>query len=345
MTNKTILKSNIHFVEEHITIKKAIHKLGYLKNRFCIVVDKKKRFKGTITDGDIRRGLLKGYNSKDKIYQYSKKKNFVTYKKFNQEKINNILQKKELDFLPYINKKKEIIDIYTIKKIKDSSIKNSMLIMAGGKGFRLRPLTEKTPKPLLLVNNKPLIENIIINAKNKGLRNFIISINYLGKKIKKYLGNGKRYNVKIEYIEEKKPLGTAGALGLIKKFDSPIILSNSDIISNINYNEMIKYHKKKKALITVSAKIIKNTINYGNIITSGSRIKNIIEKPSRETKINAGIYIVDSKIKKYIKKNEYLDMTTLINQLIKKKLKVEIFPLHESWTDYGLKKNILKHQS
>ena len=219
-----------------------------------------------------------------------------------------------------------------------------MLIMAGGKGIRLRPLTSKTPKPMLLVNNKPLIENIIINAKRKGISNFIISTNYLGEKIKKYLKNGKELGVKIKYISERKPLGTAGSLSLLKDFNKTIILSNADIISDIDYSEMINYHNKKKSMITVSAKIIRNTINYGNIITKGSRVLNIIEKPVKDQKINAGIYVINPEIKKFLKKNSYQDMTNLINLLLKRKCKVEIFPLHETWTDYGLKKNIAKHQ-
>ena len=218
-----------------------------------------------------------------------------------------------------------------------------MLIMAGGKGLRLRPLTKNIPKPLLLVNKKPIIENIILNAKDKGINDFIISINYLGKKIKKYLGNGKKHGVKISYLKENKPLGTAGSVSLLKNFNHPIIITNSDVISDINYTDMINYHNKKKSLITVSAKIIKNSIDYGNILSKGSRILRVTEKPKKDIKINAGIYILDPKIKKFIKKNKYLDMTSLINNLSKKQLKVVMFPLHETWTDYGLKKNILKH--
>ena len=338
------LKKNIHFLFEDMSIKHAINKLSLLKERYCIVTDKKRLFKGTITDGDIRRGLLKGLTIKDKIKSFSKKKNFVTYKELTQKRINIILKKKDISFLPLLNARKQVLDIYSKKKIKSFSLDVTMLIMAGGKGIRLRPLTSKTPKPMLLVNNKPLIENIIINAKRKGISNFIISTNYLGEKIKKYLKNGKELGVKIKYISERKPLGTAGSLSLLKDFNKTIILSNADIISDIDYSEMINYHNKKKSMITVSAKIIRNTINYGNIITKGSRVLNIIEKPVKDQKINAGIYVINPKIKKFLRKNTYQDMTSLINLLLKQKCKVEIFPLHETWTDYGLRKNIIKHQ-
>lgn len=337
-------KKNIHLLFEDKPIKYAINKLSLLKERYCIVIDRKYSFKGTITDGDIRRGLLKGLTIKDEIKSFAKKKNFVTYRELNQHKINIILKKKDISFLPLLNAKKKLLNIYTKKKVEGSILDTSMLIMAGGKGMRLRPLTEKIPKPMLLVNKKPMIEHIIINAKKKGISNFIISVNYLGKKIKKYLNNGKKLGVKITYLSERKPLGTAGSLSLLKNFNKTIILSNADIISNIDYYDMINYHNKKKAILTVSAKIIKNTINYGNIITKGSRVLNIIEKPVKDLKINAGIYVINPKIKNFLKKNTYQDMTDLINLLLKKKCKVEIFPLHETWTDYGLKKNIIKHQ-
>jgi len=337
-------KKNVHFLFEDMSIKYAINKLSYLKDRYSIVLDRNYSFKGTITDGDIRRGLLKGFTSKDIIKNFSKKKNIVTYKKLDQAKINEILKKKDINFLPLLNSKRHVIDIYTKKKIQSLNLDTPMVIMAGGKGTRLRPLTNKTPKPMLLVKNKPLIENIIINAKKKGITNFIISINYLGKKIKKYLSDGKKLGVKIRYISERKPLGTAGSLSLLKNFNKTIFLSNADIISNIDYYEMLNYHNKKKSMLTVSAKIIKNSINYGNFNTKGSRVTSIVEKPVKDLKINAGIYVINPKIKKFLKKNSYQDMTNLINFLVKKKYKVEIFPLHETWTDYGLKKNIVKHQ-
>jgi len=334
-----------YLLHEDTSIKVAIKKLSNFDNKFCVVLNKQGIFKGTLTDGDIRRGLLKGLNSKNKVSDYSRKKNVFTFKKLSKKEIEVIMKKKGINFIPYLSSKKKIIKIYIKNTNKDSDfLQNKMLIMAGGKGLRLRPLTDKIPKPLLLVNNRPIIENIILNAKKNGINNFLISINYLGKKIKKFLGDGKQYGVKINYLIEKKPLGTAGSIHLIKNFNKPIIVSNADIISDINYKDMLAYHKKNKSIITVSTKIINNAIDYGNIITKGNKILGIYEKPKKEIKINAGIYIISHKIKKFLKKNTYLDMTELINKLIKKNLRANIFPLHESWTDYGLKKNIIKYQ-
>ena len=344
MNNKNIKK---HLVTPEHKIKFVIKKLspsgGLENNKFCLVVGNQKNLLGTITDGDIRRGLLKNYNVNDKIEKIYKKNPLSTRKILSNNQINKILNKKGITFLPLINKKNEIIDIYDSKKTDEvSSINFPMLIMAGGKGLRLRPLTNKIPKPLLLVNKKPIIEHIITNAKNQGISNFFISINYLGHKIKKYLGNGSKLGVKIKYLEEKKPLGTAGSIKLIKKFNKPIIVTNSDIISKIDFKEMIKTHKKNKSQLTIVAKVFYEKDNYGRIIANGIVVKKIIEKLEQNLLINAGIYLINPKIKKIIKNSEYLDMTDLINKVLKKKIKVCVFPIHEEWLDYGLSKNKIK---
>ena len=332
-----------HFIFAKDKIKIAIRKLDKLDNKFCLVLGSHKKILGTITDGDIRRGLLKNYNINEKVEKIYRRRPVVTRKILTKKEIESILNKNNITFLPLLNKKNKVIDIYGNHKIEEAaSIDCQMLIMAGGKGLRLRPLTKKIPKPLLLVNKKPIIEHIITIAKNQGIKNFYISINYLGHKIKKYLGNGSKLGIKIKYLEEKKPLGTAGSINLIKKFDKPIIVTNSDIISKINFKEMLSAHKKNRSHLTMVAKVFYEKDNYGRIVASGNTVKKVIEKLEQNLLINAGIYIVDPKIKKIIKNSEYLDMTDLINRALKEKLKINVFPIHEKWLDYGLNKNKIK---
>ena len=341
MNNKDIIK---HFISPEHKIKFAIKKMSTPnKNNYCLVVGKQQNILGTITDGDIRRGLLKNYSLNEKVEKIYRKRPVVTKKTLSRNEIKDILNKKDITFLPLINKKNEILDIYDDKKMDEvSSINYQMLIMAGGKGLRLRPLTNKIPKPLLLVNKKPIIEHIITIAKNQGIVDFYISINYLGHKIKKYLGNGSKLGVKITYLEEKKPLGTAGSINLIKKFNRPIIVTNSDIISKVDFKEMISAHKKNKSHLTMVAKVFYEKDNYGRIVANGSIVKKVIEKLEQNLLINAGIYLIDPKIKKIIKNSKYLDMTDLINRALKEKLKINVFPIHEKWLDYGLNKNKIK---
>ncbi len=332
-----------YILKSRETAIKAITKLQKLENKFCLILDERNKFLGTLVDGDIRRGLLKHYNINDKIEKFVKKKSIVTFQELSDERANIILKNKEINCLPLINKNGKLINVYLPNVDPEIHfINNEMLIMAGGKGMRLRPLTYKTPKPLLIVNGRSIIEQIISIAKRQGINKFYISIHYLGHKIKKFLGDGSKLDVKISYLEEKKPFGTAGSIKLLKNFNKPIIVSNADIISNINYYEMIKYHNKHKSLITVSAKIFDEKNNYGRIILKGNRISKIIEKPKNKFLINAGIYIISPSIKKYLRSKNYFDMTDLIDIAIKTNDRIHVFPLHEYWNDYGLKENFDK---
>ena len=332
-----------YILKSRETAIKAITKLQKLENKFCLILDERNKFLGTLVDGDIRRGLLKHYNINDKIEKFIEKKPIVTFKELNNERVNIILKNKQINCLPLINKNRKLINVYLPNINSEIHFINSeMLIMAGGKGTRLRPLTNKTPKPLLIVKGRSIIEQIISVAKRQGIKKFHISIHYLGYKIKKFLGDGSKYGVKINYLEEKKPFGTAGSIKLLKNFNKPIIVSNADIISNISYYEMIKYHNKHKSLITVSAKIFDEKNNYGRIILKGNRISKIIEKPKNKFIINAGIYIISPRIKKYLRSKDYFDMTDLIDIAVKTNNRIHVFPLHEYWYDYGIKENFSK---
>lgn len=333
---------NDYIINLDSNIKKAIIKLGKLDNQFCIVCDNKKRFVGTLTDGDIRRGLLKNYNLEDKINRFCNKKS-LTLKSVNfNNKITAILEKKKIKFIPIISASKKVIGIHHINEpIKSKFIENKMVIMAGGLGKRLRPFTYKLPKPLLPVDGKPIIERIILTAKKQGIQNFIVSINYLGLKIKKYLGDGTKLGVKISYINENKPLGTAGSLYLLEKNNKPLIVTNADIISNINYKEMLNYHIKLKSFITVGAISNFEKNHYGKIIFKNNLIKKIEEKKEKKQYINSGIYILNPNYKLYLKEKKFFHMTDLIDLVISKKKRVCLFPVHENWYDYGIKEKYL----
>tara|TARA_B100000989_G_scaffold298924_1_gene291103 strand:- start:408 stop:1439 length:1032 start_codon:yes stop_codon:yes gene_type:complete len=340
-----IKKFENHLIYSSETIRKSIVKLGKLKKQFCIVIDKKMKFKGTLTDGDIRRGLLNNFNIKDKIENIYKKNSVYIDQNFPELKTRSILERKKIEFVPILNSSKKVIGIFHLSyEDKKPEIENFMIIMAGGIGKRLRPFTYKVPKPLLPLNGKPIIEQIILVAKRQGIKNFLISINYLGKKIKSYLKNGEDLNVNIKYIEENKPMGTAGSLYYLKKLNKPYIVSNADIISNINYREMLEYHQKFNSFITVGAISNFEKNHYGNIIFENNLVKKIEEKKERKTFINSGIYIINPKVRNFLKKKKFIHMTDLIETIISKKKKVHIFPIHENWYDYGIKEKYLKQK-
>ena len=246
--------------------------------------------------------------------------------------------------IPVIDKSKKIL-FYIVKN--DHVIEkfdNSIFLMAGGKGLRLYPLTKFIPKPLLKIDNIPIIERIIENFKKQGFYNFKISINYLGSKIKNYLKKRKNLNVKIKFISEKKFLGTAGSLSLvnINEFKFPLILTNSDLISNINYKRLLNFHIKNKSDLTICVRNQIFEMPYGEIYLEGKKVLKIIEKPISNSIINAGVYVLSKKILKLTKTNKHLMMNELINISIKNNCKILSFPIYENWIDVGNKDQLLK---
>ena len=338
---------NEHIINSDQTIRQLVIKLGKLKKDFCIVIDKNNKYIGTLTDGDVRRGLLLNFTLKDKIKEiYNRKSQFVKIG-ISEKKIKEIFESnKDISFLPIINKSKNVTGIHYPSNSKYlNTIENEMLIMAGGKGKRLRPFTNKIPKPLLPVNGKPIIERIIMTAKKQGIKNFVISINYLGNKIKSYLENGNKLDVNIRYIKENKPLGTAGSLYYYKKNKLPFIVSNADVISNINYREMIDYHNKLSSFITIGAISNFEKNHYGEIIIKNNRVKKIEEKIEKKSFINSGIYILNPNVIKFFKSKKFIHMTDFIELAISQKKKVHIFPIHENWYDYGIKEKYINQKN
>jgi len=319
-------------------IYQAINKINNSKIKILFVVDKKNRLLGSISSGDIRRSISKKLDLNENIQKIMFKKT-----KYSLKKIKRV--REDLVCMTIVNKKKVIVDFqfsHIIKKDK----KNSIFLMAGGKGMRLFPLTKKTPKPLLKIKGTPIIEKIICNFKAQGFKNFIISLNYLGYKIKNYLGDGKKLNVKITYINEKKYLGTAGSLSLInyKKTSFPIIISNTDLISEIDYNNLVSYHNTKSSDLTICSKNIISRMPYGEILHSREKVLKIIEKPIMNHFVNAGVYVANKIIFKNLVKNKHLMMNELILKNLKKKRKIFCYPIYENWIDIGNKIDFYQHR-
>lgn len=335
-------KINQNQVYEHQSIDVALKKMEKSLIKILFVIDKKKKLVGSITDGDIRRFLIKKKVLKGNVNQFMNK-NFSYAFIDNSKKLNNaLMKKKDLKYIPILNKKKKLVKIQTTERLFEEKF-NQIVLMAGGKGTRLRPLTKNIPKPLIKINDIPLIESLILKFINQGFNKFIISVNYLGKKIEKYLGNGKKFGCNIKYVKEKKYLGTAGSLSLIKnmKFKKPLLVMNSDIVTNIDFESLISYHKTHKADLTICAKNYRNVSLYGELGTKNYRVISIKEKPIKDVFVNLGIYVINPSILKFVEKRE-LQMTDLINFLINKKKKIFYYPTFENWIDIGNKKDLQK---
>lgn len=331
MEFKNIKNTSIH---EQSSVIQVINKLNKNKIKIVFVIDKNDSLIGTITDGDIRRSFLKKKNLNTplkKIMNKKFEKIFIHKKNNNLEFQNNII--------PVLDKKKRIIKIkilnkYNLKHDNDTDV----LIMAGGFGKRLLPYTKKIPKPMLKINKKPIIENIILKLIKQEFKKFYISTHYKSEYIKKYFKKKKNFGTDIIFLNEKRPLGTAGCLGLInkKKIKKNLLVHNADIVSDLNYGNFIKFHKESKSDITIAAKEHVTYSPFGEINFRGIKVKKISEKPKNISFINAGIYIFKSKLINDVKAKK-LTMTDLIQAKIKKKIKVNIFPIHEFWSDIGQK--------
>jgi len=327
---KAIIKINSSLTD-------SIKKLDFAEVQILMVVDKNNSFVGTITDGDLRRGLIKGINLKDSIDKIINFSPTVVPPGTGLDLIKEIMLINSINQLPIIDRNKKIKGLHILKDfIKSKDIDTPLVIMAGGKGVRLRPLTNNLPKPMLKIKGKPILEWIILNAKKQGFKNIYIMTNYLSHIIKDFFDKNK-FGLNINIIKEKKFYGTFGGMYLIKnKIKKEFVLTNGDIISDIKFDEILNYHKSNAADATMAVQPYFSEIPFGVVETDGSNIKGIIEKPNQKNYINAGVYVFESKNIKNLKE-EHLDVTDFFKKLIKKKKKITAYALHEDWNDIGIK--------
>jgi dTDP-glucose pyrophosphorylase len=304
---------------------------------------------GTVTDGDIRRAFLnKGIKLDDPISEIINKK-FTFINEKNNKKKDVILKMKQEDLrhIPVIDNKGYLKDLFFINDLLNfGEASNEIVIMAGGKGLRLGKLTKNCPKPMLKINNKPILEIILEQCANQGFKKFHISVNYLKEQIKKYFKNGSNFNVKINYLEEKSFLGTAGSLNMFKKKPTePFLVINGDVLSKINLKNLIDFHNDHSSDITICVKEYINKIPYGIIDINGCEVNSLKEKPTITNHINAGIYLINPDILKLLPKNKYFEMTDLINLAKEKKYKINAFPIYEYWQDLGYPENLIQTEN
>tara|TARA_B100001057_G_scaffold501262_1_gene622807 strand:+ start:1442 stop:2485 length:1044 start_codon:yes stop_codon:yes gene_type:complete len=336
------MKLNI-FAKGNLTILKAMKKISANKERCLIIVDNTKKLLGLLSDGDLRRGILNNHRLDTKIEKiYNHDIKFLNKKNCVKSNIDKIFKNKKINLIPIVNKSKIVINYLSRKKIYNNFINKKKLdcdvvIMSGGKGTRLKPYTNILPKPLLQVNNKTMIENIIDGFRENGISSFFISINYKSKLIKSFFEElSPKYKVK--FVEEKKPLGTAGSLYMLKKkIKNFFFVINCDTILDINFSKVLEHHKKNKNDLTVIVAVKEDVIPYGICkIDDLGKLIEINEKPKINNLINIGCYLLNKKIIQQLKQNDYLDFNELINSSINRKLKVGVYPIDESqWTDLG----------
>lgn len=319
------------------TIRDALEAIDIGVMQIALIVDDDNRLLGTITDGDIRRAILKGKGASDSIegvYNPNPTKAYVNQPK---EDIIQLAIINGIKQVPMVDDSGHLIGIeYIDDYLRKSEKPNTVVLMAGGLGTRLRPLTEHTPKPMLKVGTKPILETIIENFCSYGFRNFYLSVNYKSEVILNHFEDGSRLGVRIRYIQETKRMGTAGALSLLPEtFEEPIIVMNGDLLTNINFEHLLNYHLTADAVATMCVRSYDFQVPYGVVEMRGATIENIVEKPVHSFYVNAGIYVLNPQAVSLIPKDEFFDMPDLFQTLIRSERKICSFPIKGYWLDIG----------
>lgn len=331
----------LNIIQKRDTLEHALRKLNQISDKFperpltLLILNDRDQLVGTLTDGDIRRKLVSGTEMSDLVESCMNttftflRKNGIRYQNISKFKLLGIR------LLPLLDSDDHIIKIFDLTRL-NSILPVETVIMAGGEGTRLRPLTYDTPKPLLKVGNKPIMEHNIDRLSTYGIENFTISIRYLGEQIVSYFGDGTNKNLNFQYIREDKPLGTAGGLSLVDQFKSEsILLTNSDVLTTLNYEDFYLDFKEREADISIVSIPYRVKVPYGVFDLNGDRVAGLKEKPEYTYYSNAGIYLIKRELIEQIPKNEYFDVTDLIEKLIRQDKKVVSFPFWGYWLDVG----------
>ena len=344
----------IYSIKKTISIKNAIEKLSKFGVKSIVVLENSKLI-GTLSDGDVRRSLLNNKKISDSINEiYNKDPIFFYEEDVSTEKVKKVFLEKKFDLIPVVTKNKKIKDVlywnnvFKEKKKKIKKINNPLIIMAGGRGARLEPFTSVLPKPLIPVNNKPIIDHILEKFIDFGVYKIFISINYKSEILRSYFKE-KKTLTKFNFITENKPLGTAGSLKLLKnRIKKDFFVTNCDVVFNINYRDFFDFHKNNSYDITIVASAEEHKIPYGvcNLNEEGN-LKHIHEKPSIDFLANTGLYLCKPKVINLIPSNKYFNFTELIRKAIQKKYKVGVYLIsNKNWIDVGhwkeYKKSIVK---
>ena len=324
-------------VSESISILEVLKIIDKSSKQIAIVVDKNNKLLGTISDGDIRRAILKNIPLTESVKKvYFKNPTVVSINDSKQE-IINICKVKKIHQVPIVDANGNLVGLEILDELITKEKKlNKVILMVGGLGTRLQPLTENTPKPMLEVGNKPILQTIVEKFVEYGYTNIVMCINYKSHVIKDFFGDGSGFGVDIEYVSEEQRMGTAGALSLLSdKTTEPFFVMNGDLLTNINFEHLHDFHLSNNSVGTMCVRDYDLQVPFGVVSIKNTKILSIDEKPVQKFFVNAGIYMLNPEVLDLIPHNEFYDMPTLFNKLISENKKVISFPLREYWLDVG----------
>lgn len=325
------------------SILEAIKIIDEAAMQIVLIVDERQRLVGTATDGDVRRAILSGLSLDEPVHKIMNTNPFTVTEGGSRDEMLDIMTEEKILQLPILDQDGCILDIALLEELAkdeipvyDDADDVCVVLMLGGLGSRLLPLTQDTPKPMIEVGDRPLLETIIENFANQGFKKFFFSVNYKSDIIEQHFGDGAKFGVEITYLHEDKRMGTAGALGLLPdRPKGPVIVMNGDILTNSNFVHLVNFHKQTHAVATMCVREYHQQVPYGVVQTDGTKLQSIVEKPSQAYFVNAGIYVVDPTVLDYVPSDKYFDMPELFNAIEKAGKDSAVFPIREYWLDIG----------
>ncbi len=342
------------FIAPDSTIEDAIKCIDGNQDGIALVVDSERRLIGTVVDGDIRRAMLAHIDLKSPVTVILERKPALYQKPISapvntsRDTLVELMREKYVRHIPLINEAGQVVDLFHINDLMEMSpglLPVQAVVMAGGFGTRLRPLTEETPKPMLPIGDRPLMERTIGLLRKSGIRKINVTTHFLPEKIREHFGDGSGFDVELSYVNEETPLGTAGGVSLIDPPDTPLLVMNGDLLTDVNFREMYAYHQEQGAVLTVAVRRYEFTVPYGVVESQDGFVTHLSEKPSFGFFVNAGIYLLEPAAFHRIPKHQHTNMTDVIDQLVAEGLKVACFPIREYWLDIGQHADYAKAQA
>ncbi len=318
------------------SVRAAIEAIDRGAIKVALVVDESGRLQGTITDGDIRRGLLRGRGLEDRVGDVM----FTDFRYLGpggtRDDALKLMHAESLHQIPLLDADGILVDIFILEEIlQPMALPNWVVLMAGGEGQRLRPITNAIAKPMVQVGDRPILQIILERCVEAGFRSVFISVNYLRDQIMRHFGDGSNWGVEIVYLEEEEPLGTAGALTLLPGLPlDPVVVINGDVLTRVDLPALLRFHSENKSALTMCVRVYETQIPFGVATTDGARLLDLIEKPVLTHYVNAGMYVLDPTILTAATGGA-LDMPDLVTQILERNQPVTVFPLHEYWLDVG----------
>lgn len=320
------------------TIEDALKVIEAGAVRIALIVGEDERLLGTLSDGDVRRAILGRISLSSKVAQAMNRNPRSARVPESRENLLRLMGENDVLVVPLLDGEGRLVGVQNLKELLEPSASGiPVFIMAGGLGTRLRPLTDDTPKPMLKLGKKPILETTIENFVSAGFRRFFISVNYLADTIKSHFGDGKRLGAEINYIEEDEPLGTAGALSLLPALppDQPLIMMNGDVVTSVDFRALLSFHINHNSALTMCVREYDIQVPYGVVQADGHRVQGVVEKPVQTFFVNAGIYVLSSPVIARVPKRQRFDMPELVSNAIAAGHDVTMFPIHEYWLDIG----------